>query len=126
MTLLRYLWAKGPRRNFLLKGKNSIILTHTRISIHDSLKAEIQAFTTDLPPVISNVMKTRTDSAIQSTDNLDQVENRLEDKNVLPGSAGQTDVTVALVKTSTNSPQGSTRKKMNVSVQRTDRSHEIC
>lgn len=89
------------------------------------MKEEIETFLQNLPPNISNVIKTRTTSAIQPTDNLDQVENRLGDENILPGSAGQTDVTAAMVKTSANYPEGSSRRKMNVSVKRSDRSHLV-
>jgi hypothetical protein len=64
-------------------------------------------------------------SAIQSSNSLDEVENRVERENTLPGSAGQSDIVASVVKTITNTSDRGSRSKMNVKVNRSERSHIV-
>jgi hypothetical protein len=82
----------------------------------------MEAFAQNLPPKISSVVTRRMNSVIQNSENM---ENRIEDSNVLPGSAEQTDLVASLVKTCTKNPDGTTRKKMEVKINRADQSHLV-
>lgn len=85
----------------------------------------MEAFTQNLSPKITSVLSRRMDSVIKNSEGLDQTENRIEDVNVLPGSAEQTDVMASMVKTCTNHSDGTTREKMEVKVNRIDQSHLV-
>jgi hypothetical protein len=85
----------------------------------------METFVPNLPPKISGVVTQRMNSAIQNTENMDQVENRLNNDNILAGSAGQTDLVGSIVKTCTTNPDGTMRQHMEVKVNRTDQSHLI-
>jgi hypothetical protein len=109
--------------------EGSVIITSVYLSshsrIHESLRSEIEAFLETFPSKLADVVTTQMNSAMQSSDSLDEVENQVERENTLPGSAGQSDIIASVVKTITKTPEHGTRSKMNVKVNRNDRSHIV-